>query len=251
VAGYRPLTSFVVTTRPIDPDRLPAGLRPEGVSVDGIDRAGYGLSRPVPRHVRAAIWTAIGRYVQRWVDESSPALDLGAGRADFAGGIRASRRIALDLSAELLAEAPSGVDIEIGDITDLSRFADMSIGTVVASNVLEHLDWPELDITCDEILRVLKPGGRVILIQPNFRLKPGTYFDNYTHRSIHTDRSLAGYLAVRGFDVEHVEGRFLPFTMSSRLSFGYKLTPMYLKLPVRPMAGQMLVVARAPRKTAA
>jgi SAM-dependent methyltransferase len=139
---------------------------------------------------------------------------------------------------------------QIGDITDLSRFETASIGTIVASNVLEHLDWPELDTTCDEMLRVLKPGGRVILIQPNFRLKPGTYFDNYTHRSIHTDRSLPGYLTVRGFDIEHVEGRFLPFTMASRLSFGYKLTPLYLKLPWRPIAGQMLVVGRAPQKAA-
>jgi SAM-dependent methyltransferase len=239
-----------VTTRPIDPDRLPATPRPAGVSVDGVDRAGYGVSRPVPRHVRAEIWNTIGRYVQRWVDTSSPALDLGAGRGDFAGGIRALRRIALDMSAELLAEAPAGVETEIGDITDLSRFESASIGTIVASNVLEHLDWPELDTTCDEMLRVLKPGGRVILIQPNFRLKPGTYFDNYTHRSIHTDRSLPGYLTVRGFDIEHVEGRFLPFTMASRLSFGYKLTPLYLKLPWRPIAGQMLVVGRAPQKAA-
>jgi SAM-dependent methyltransferase len=235
-----------VTTRPIDPDRRLATARPAGVSADGVDRAGYGVLRPVPRHVRAAIWTTIGRYVQRWVDETSPALDLGAGRADFVGGIRATRKIALDGSPELLAEAPDGVETEVGDITDLSRFASATFGTIVASNVLEHLDWPELDATCDEIHRVLKPGGSVILIQPNFRLQPGTYFDNYTHRSIHTDRSLPGYLSVRGFDIEHVEGRFLPFTMSSRLSFGYKLTALYLKLPWRPMAGQMLVVARTP-----
>jgi len=49
---------------------------------------------------------------------------------------------------------------------------------------------------------------------------------------------------VQGFDIERIEPRFLPLTLRSRLSWGHRLVPLYLKLPYRPLAGQMLVVAR-------
>ena len=70
------------------------------------------------------------------------------------------------------------------------------------------------------------------------------YFDDYTHVAVFTDRSLPDLLAANGFAREHVEARFLPLTMKSRLSFGHRLVPLYLRLPWRPLAGQMLVVAR-------
>jgi ubiquinone/menaquinone biosynthesis C-methylase UbiE len=223
-----------MTNRPLDPERLP------------IDRIGDEATTPVPRHVRQAVWREVGRYVSRWVDASSTALDLGAGRGDFLDSIVAKRKIAFDLSEQMLEEVPDGIEREAGDITDLSRFESGSIGTALASNVLEHLEWPELDRLMAELQRVLKPGGHVVIVNPNFRLKPKSYFDNYTHRTIHTDKSLPGYFKSNGFQIAHVEGRFLPWTMSSRLSIGHKLVPFYLRLPWRPLAGQMLVVARKP-----
>jgi hypothetical protein len=36
----------------------------------------------------------------------------------------------------------------------------------------------------------------------------------------------------------------LPMTLKSRLSSGHKLVPLYLRLPWRPLAGQMLLIAR-------
>jgi ubiquinone/menaquinone biosynthesis C-methylase UbiE len=219
--------------RPLDPERL------------AVDRIG-DPETVAPRHIRQAVWREVGRYVNRWVDHGGTALDLGAGRGDFVHFVDAKRKIAFDLSLDMLDEVPDGIEREAGDITDLSRFADNSIGTAMASNVLEHLEWPELERLAAELRRVLIPGGHMIVVNPNFRLKPREYFDNYTHRTIHTDRSMPGWFRSQGFDVTHVEGRFLPWTMNSRLKFGHKLVPLYLKLPYRPIAGQMLVVVRKP-----
>ena len=69
------------------------------------------------------------------------------------------------------------------------------------------------------------------------------YFHDYTHRTIFTDRSLGDFLAASGYPIEHVQPRFLPLTMKSRLSFGHAPAPFYLRLPYRPLAGQMLVSA--------
>jgi hypothetical protein len=98
-------------------------------------------------------------------------------------------------------------------------------------------------VTLGGVRRVLRSGGRLILVQPNFRLRPHEYFDDYTHIAVFTDRSLPDMLAANGFAREHVEARFLPLTLKSRLSFGHRLVPLYLRLPWRPMAGQMLVIA--------
>ena len=46
-------------------------------------------------------------------------------------------------------------------------FADASFDTVLFSEVIEHLDMPEKALF--EIYRVLRPGGRVIIIFPNDR----------------------------------------------------------------------------------
>jgi SAM-dependent methyltransferase len=170
-------------------------------------------------------------------------LDLGAGYGDFSKNIRAARRVAFDSNPGLANFVEAPIDAQVGDVTDLSRFADSLFDVVFASNLLEHLPWPELDRTVAEVRRVLAPDGRFILMQPNFRLRPREYFDDYTHRTIFTDRSLPDFLAASGFTVEHVEPRFLPLTMKSRLSFGHALVPWYLRLPYRPLAGQMLVVA--------
>ena len=83
-----------------------------------------------------------------------------------------------------------------------------------------------------------------MLVQPNFRVRPKQYFDDYTHVSVFTDRSLPDLVEAHGFVRERVEARFLPLTMKSRLSFAHRIVPLYLRLPWRPLAGQMLVIAR-------
>jgi SAM-dependent methyltransferase len=145
---------------------------------------------------------------------------------------------------------PTDIEAIVGDATDLSGFADGDFATVIASNFLEHLEHDAIDALLDDVARVLRTGGRLILIQPNFRLDQKRYFDDYTHRTIWTDTSLTDLLVAHGFRIERCEPRFLPLTMKSRLSFGHRLVPAYLRLPFRPLAGQMLVVAERPPTSA-
>jgi ubiquinone/menaquinone biosynthesis C-methylase UbiE len=207
------------------------------------DSSAYFSTRFTPDEARGKVWAAVCTYLQRWVPVSASVLDLGAGYGDFSRHIRAARRVAFDANPALPSMIEAPIEAEVGDVTDLSRFDDDSFDVAFASNLFEHLSWPDLEATVVEVRRVVKPGGRLIIVQPNFRLRPREYFDDYTHRTILTDRSLADFLNASGFTVDHVEPRFLPLTMKSRLSFGHALVPLYLRLPYRPLAGQMLVVA--------
>ena len=92
--------------------------------------------------------------------------------------------------------------------------------------------------------RLLKPEGRLIVIQPNFRYASKQYFDDYTHRAVFTDVSLPNLLRAHGFQIDHVQPRFLPYSMrGSKLPIRPWTVRAYLRSPFKPMAGQMLVVA--------
>jgi ubiquinone/menaquinone biosynthesis C-methylase UbiE len=125
----------------------------------------------------------------------------------------------------------------------LGFLADGSAQLVFASNLLEHLTHAQIDALSDEAMRVLSPGGRFVLVQPNFRLCAKNYFDDYTHVSIWSDVSMSAYLESRGWTLERVVGRFLPLTVKSRLPVSAALIRAYLKSPIRPLAGQMLLVS--------
>jgi len=116
----------------------------------------------------------------------------------------------------------------------------------LASNFLEHFTLEEGAQILAQAERKLRPGGRFIAIQPNFRLEPRRYFDDYTHRTPYTDAGFQDFLRSLGWRVEHAEPRFMPFTMKSRLPTAEWLVSLYLSLPYRPLAGQFLVVAGRP-----
>jgi SAM-dependent methyltransferase len=204
----------------------------------------YFSTRFTPDAARVKVWAAVCAYVQRFVPADASLIDLGAGYGDFSRHIVAGRRVAFDANPAITTFVEPPIESAVGDVTDLSRFREGEFDAAFASNLLEHLTWVELERVVAEVHRVLRSDGRLILVQPNFRLRPREYFDDYTHRTIFTDRSLPDFLNASGFAVEHVEARFLPLTMKSRLSFGHALVPLYLRLPYRPLAGQMLVVAR-------
>jgi SAM-dependent methyltransferase len=209
----------------------------------GVFEPGYFETRFADDPNRNKVWQHICRYLSRWIGPDDDVLELGAGRCDFANAVTARTVVAMDIDAVVVESAAPGVQAVVGDCTDLSQFADGSFDAVFASNLLEHLERPVTLRLLAESHRVLRPGGRLLLVQPNFRLNPNEYFDDYTHVAIFSDRSLRDLLAAQGWSVDTVEARFLPLTMKSRASGLTFLVPWYLRSPIKPLAGQMLVVA--------
>ncbi|WP_353950848.1 class I SAM-dependent methyltransferase [Knoellia sp. S7-12] len=213
----------------------------------GVYTQGYFETRLKPDASRAKVWEHLCEYFREFVPADADVLELGAGWCDFANHVKARRVVAMDLDATVVAAAADHVEAVVGDCSDLSRFDDNSFDVVFASNLLEHLQRPQSDALVAHAQRVLRPGGRLILMQPNFRLNPGRYFDDYTHVAIFTDQSLCDYLVSQGWSIEKSMPRFMPLTLKSK---GSKLTfvvPWYLRSPIKPLAGQMLVVANPER----
>lgn len=224
-------------------DRLAVRGHDEPANSGSVYAPGYFETRLAPNANRTKVWQHICAYLQRWIRSDAEVLELGAGWCDFSNNVRAHRVVAMDLDRTVARAAAEHVTAVVGDCTDLSGFADGDFDVVFASNLLEHLERPAASKLLAETKRVLRAGGRLILMQPNFRLDPGRYFDDFTHVAIYTDKSLSDYLVAEGYSIESVKARFLPLTLKSRASGLTFVVPWYLRSPVKPLAGQMLVVA--------
>jgi SAM-dependent methyltransferase len=192
---------------------------------------------------RKKSWRYLTRYLQRYVSERDTVLELAPGYCFFINEIKAKMKFAVDIEPKVLEYAASNVEARIGNACDLKHVRDESVDVIFASNFLEHLDWDELEVLMLEIKRVLSKHGRLILMQPNFALCYKTYFDDFTHRTVFTDKSLVDWLLSCDLTVTHVARRFLPMSLKGKVGYLYLLIPIYLRFPFKPKAGQMLVVA--------
>ncbi len=198
---------------------------------------------------RETIWREIVRYESKFIANDSTVLDLGAGYCTFINNVQAARKYALDISPELPRHAGKGVNTLQQGPWDIHALANNSVDVIHASNFFEHFDDAELEKIMREVKRLLKPGGTLILMQPNYRLAVKQYFDDYTHKKIFTDISLQGFLESQDMRVIFKRPRFLPYSMRSKPSL---LPPgllsvvvrAYLHSPWKPFAGQMLFVAQ-------
>lgn len=199
---------------------------------------------PDPRRDRA--WKPVVTYLSRfWDGATADILDVGAGYCSFINLAEGRRRVAVDIHDRLGQYAGRDVEHAVASATDLSVFPSESFDIVFASNLLEHLPRESIHAALSEFRRVLRFRGRVILLQPNYRLCAKHYYDDYTHVTPLSDRSLADLVVVAGFGELDMQPRFLPLTVKSRVGSLSFLIPLYLRLPWRPFAGQMLLVATA------
>jgi SAM-dependent methyltransferase len=195
---------------------------------------------------RRAVWREIVRYVSRDAPDVGTLVELGAGYCDFVNEFPAKRKIAFDLNPEMRAFADPEVELRIEEAQHLVTLPAGSVDLVFASNFLEHLPQGEVDELLRSAHRVLRSGGRLMLIQPNHRLCADHYFDDPTHVTIFDDLNLPALLAHHGFDVVRCVPGLLPFSMQSRAPKWPLLVRLYLNAPFRPLGAQMYVVAERP-----
>lgn len=194
---------------------------------------------------RRVVWHAIAEYLARFIPKAAAVLELGAGYCDWINHVQARVRFATDQWEGINRFAVNGVKCLVGEVrTVLESMITEGFDAVLASNFFEHFSQEELDSLLDQVWNRLNENGVLVVIQPNFTYAHRHYFDDYTHRSIFSAVSLQALLRSKGFHILHVEPRFLPLTMKSRLPKWRWLVKVYLRSPVKPLAGQMLVIAQ-------
>ncbi|MCX6721583.1 MAG: methyltransferase domain-containing protein, partial [Candidatus Staskawiczbacteria bacterium] len=80
---------------------------------------------------------------------------------------------------------------------DLFPFENNCFDTVFSKSVIEHIKVP--DNFMKEIIRVLKPGGKLIILTPDWQSQMNIFYDDYTHVHPYTAIGLRDMLKVFGF----------------------------------------------------
>jgi ubiquinone/menaquinone biosynthesis C-methylase UbiE len=180
---------------------------------------------------RRAMWRVLCRhYFQKWVDPGDVVVDVAAGSCDFINEITAVRRVAVDLNPDVRAAAEPGVEALVGPADELPLPAG-TVDVVFVSNFFEHLERTAILDVLAEIRRILKPSGRILILQPNIRFCGRDYWRFFDHITPIDDRALEEALVLRELRVVHRVTRFLPFTAKSKLPTSAALVRAYLRLP--------------------
>ncbi len=188
------------------------------------------------------------RFFQRYVAETDTVVDLGAGTCEFINAIRCRSKIAVDLNPDTVLHA-RGAKVIQAPATDLSPIASGSVDVVFCSNLLEHLpDKAAVLQALSECRRVLREGGKLLVLQPNIRYLPGRYWDYFDHHTPLSHLSMVEALGLAGFVPVEVVPRFLPYTVkNTRVPRSAGLLRAYLRLPVLwPLFGRQMLIVSEP-----
>ncbi len=139
-------------------------------------------------------------------------LEVGCGRGDFLNGFSKLGLdcYGVDLQPDVAKKQFPLLDVKSCDLENQQLpFEDNSIDIIYSKSVLEHLHAPDKYLS--DAYRVLKKGGIILTLVPDWESNYKIYFDDFTHRTPFTRVSLQDILNMTGFQsIEVKKFRQLP-----------------------------------------
>lgn len=207
--------------------------------------------RESERPQKMRIWQVLcANYFQRLIGDGQIVADLACGYGEFINNIKAAKKYAIDLNPDARQFLYPDVEFCLSRADKIDAIASDAVDVVFTSNFLEHLKTKEeCDAVLAEVKRILKPGGRFVVMGPNIRYLATEYWDFYDHYLPLSHLSLEEGLVQAGYEIDSIIPRFLPYTTRSALPQHPALIALYLKVPFawRILGKQFLVVGRKPR----
>ena len=159
----------------------------------------------------------INQLVKRFnLNSNSSILELGCGRGEFLNEFTnlGMKGFGVDLS-NFAVTFCTNAEIKVVDITKESLpYPDNFFDIVYSKSFIEHFYYPEE--LFKEAYRVLKPSGIFINLTPEWKYIYTSFYEDFTHRTPFTKKSLQDIYLVSGFkDVKVVSFKQLPILWSN------------------------------------
>lgn len=146
------------------------------------------------------------------IPEKSKILELGCGRGEFLNEFYKNKMLSYGIDISNYAEKKYPY-LEISSVDMLKKslpFPDNSFDVIYSKSFVEHFYYPEKIF--EEAYRVLKKGGIIITLTPEWKYYYKTFYEDYTHRTPFTKLSLRDIHLINNFKNFEVESfRQLPF----------------------------------------
>jgi len=132
-------------------------------------------------------------------------LEIGCGRGDFLNEFRKKNLevYGVDLSNYSQSFFPE-INFKKVDLTkDALPFEDNFFDVIYSKSLIEHFYYP--DTLFQEAYRVLKPGGKIITLTPEWQFNYNSFYEDYTHRVPFSKMSLKDIHEINNFKQVEVE----------------------------------------------
>lgn len=128
------------------------------------------------------------------------AVDVGCGRGDqlFALERLGFKVIGLDNEKSNDTNILNHHILDVGH--DIFPLSNCSVDMVFSKSVIEHLYLPQIEHYMLEVMRIVKPGGYVVLMTPDWQYNYRDYFTEFTHVTPFTVRSLKQCVRMYGLE---------------------------------------------------
>lgn len=183
--------------------------------------------------LRNNVWKVLCKsFFQRFIKKTDTVLDIAAGYCEFINDIDAGKKIAIDINPDIKNYAHNDVEYYNVECKKLLDYVECnSIDVVFVSNFFEHLDSREELINIfGDIHKVLKPGGKLLVLQPNIRYVKSAYWDFIDHKIPITDKSIIEIGKMLNFKIVLNMPKFLPYTTKTKIPIHPFFVQIYLML---------------------
>lgn len=161
-------------------------------------------------------------------------LDLGCGRGDFG---KAFQKLGLEAEgADIEVTGSSiidGMPIKVFNIeTDSYPYPDNYFDVIFSKSVAEHVHDPK--IFFEEQKRILKPGGRIIVMAPDWVSQIKIFWNDFTHKRPYTILGLKNALNIFGYK-----------NVTTEFFYQY---PLYWRYPALKIFAKFLIITGPVKK---
>lgn len=180
---------------------------------------------------RDEIWgILVKNFFQKYISKKDIVVDVGSGFGEFINNVSCSKKIAIDIDKNYKKFYKKNVFFHSCPSTKLT-LNNSSVTKIFISNLFEHMSRGDLVKSVGEMRRILRPGGQVLVLQPNIRFLTKDYWRFFDHITPIDDRALEELFSTFGFVLKKRILKFLPYTTKSSFPKNKLFIKLYLRLP--------------------